>query len=398
MSTSAAPVASTYAPPVSSGARASRITSLDIARGIVMILMAIDHVRVYSGIPAGGPSPGVFFTRWVTHFCAPAFAFLAGTGAFLYGQKIGDRRELARFLTIRGAMLVVLELTLIRFAWNFNFNYTQFTLAGVIWMLGWCMIILAGLVRVTDSPKMIGWIGVGIVMLQQIFGAIPRALPEGTRAAIAPIYDFIYPTGVERESAISVLYVIVPWIGVMAAGYGFGALMRREREERDRLLVRLGLGMTAVFVVVASILAVKNGGEKAPPFYVRLLNQQKYPASQLFLFMTLGPMIAFIPVAERMKGAFSRMIATIGRVPLAYYMMHIPLIHVSALAINAMRTGAANESWYTSAPYAQVPPDQRWPLWLLYAVWAIDIAILYVLCSRYAKVKAERPRAWMRYL
>src|SRR6185436_5957819 len=145
----------------------SRIQSIDFVRGMVMILMAIDHVRVYSGVPPGGPSPGVFFTRWVTHFCAPAFVFLAGTSAFFNGRKLGDMRKLSRFLVTRGALLVVLELTLIKFFWTFGLDHKTFTLAGVIWMLGWCMILLGGMVRL--SPQVIGWIGVAIALGQQLF-------------------------------------------------------------------------------------------------------------------------------------------------------------------------------------------------------------------------------------
>src|SRR5277367_2855448 len=128
----------------------ARVPSIDILRGSVIVLMAIDHVRVYSGLPAGGPSAGIFFTRWVTHFCAPAFAFFAGSGAYLYGKKIGAP-ALARYLVGRGLLLVALELTAIRFAWTFNFDYRHFTLAGVIWMLGWSMMLLAGLVRLRAS-------------------------------------------------------------------------------------------------------------------------------------------------------------------------------------------------------------------------------------------------------
>src|SRR5882724_9827259 len=124
----------------------TRITSMDFVRGVVMILMAIDHVRVYSGLPAGGPTPGIFFTRWITHFCAPTFVFLAGTGAFLHGRKLGDKRTLARYLVTRGLLLVLLELTVIRLSWTFNLDYSHFILAGVIWMLGWCMVLLAGLI------------------------------------------------------------------------------------------------------------------------------------------------------------------------------------------------------------------------------------------------------------
>src|ERR1700755_100388 len=133
-------------------ARTGRIASIDIIRGAVMVLMAIDHARVYSGQPPGGPTPGLFFTRWITHFCAPAFVFLAGTAAFLHGQKLaarngmGSRGALARFLLLRGAVLVLLELTCLRLSWTFNFDYAHYILAGVIWMIGWCLILLAGLI------------------------------------------------------------------------------------------------------------------------------------------------------------------------------------------------------------------------------------------------------------
>src|SRR5688572_1930595 len=149
-----------------------RIQSVDILRGLVMVLMAIDHVRVYSGVPAGGPEAGVFFTRWITHFCAPGFAFLAGTSAFLYGIKIADQAKLARYLVTRGLMLVVLELTAIRFFWAFNVNYAEFVLAGVIWMLGWCMVLLAALTWL--RPKVVGIIGVTIILVQQLFGFVPN--------------------------------------------------------------------------------------------------------------------------------------------------------------------------------------------------------------------------------
>src|SRR6187551_973907 len=146
---------SEYAPSPTMGvtsdlrARAStarRVGSIHIVRGVVMVLMAIDHVRVYSGQPAGGPTPGIFFTRWITHFVAPAFVFLAGTSAYLYGQRVGDRKQLARFLVTRGLWLVLLELTVLRVAWTFNFDFAHYLLAGVIWMIGWCMVLMSAIV------------------------------------------------------------------------------------------------------------------------------------------------------------------------------------------------------------------------------------------------------------
>src|SRR5205823_3665321 len=144
----------------------TRIDSIDLVRGIAMILMALDHVRVYSGVPAGGPSPGVFFTRWITHFVAPAFVFLAGTSAYLHGLKLADRRALSKFLVTRGAWLVLLELTVIRVAWTFNVDFAHYMLAGVIWMIGCCMMLLAAAVYLPTIA--IGSIGVGIVALHNL--------------------------------------------------------------------------------------------------------------------------------------------------------------------------------------------------------------------------------------
>src|SRR5580765_4603376 len=214
---------------------AARITLLDFVRGVVMILMAIDHVRVYSGLPAGGPAPGIFFTRWVTHFCAPAFVFLAGTGAFLYGKKINSKKSLSWYLVTRGLFLVVLELTLIRFTWTFNFHYWDFVLAGVIWMLGWCMVMTAVLIWLPTWA--VGTIGLLMIIFQQVFAIIPNALPE----ALQRYYAFFYTSVTEGPSWINILYVLIPWIGVMAVGYAFGTIMTREPAQRRRMCIIIGL-------------------------------------------------------------------------------------------------------------------------------------------------------------
>ncbi len=375
-----------------------RVASLDIVRGAVMVLMAIDHVRVYSGIPAGGPTPGIFFTRWITHFCAPAFVFFAGTSAFLHGQKLGDTRLLARYLVTRGALLILLELTVIRASWTFGFDYSQFLLAGVIWMLGWCMILLAGLIRL--PARVVGYLGLAIIAFQNLFALPGRFLPEAGRV----IWEFIYPVGVEVKlgaagPAVAVLYVLVPWIGVMAAGYGFGLIVTREPAVRRRLCLRIGLGATALFLIVGSLIVFLNPpANGAPPAIIRLLNQQKYPASQLFLLMTLGPTIALLPLAERAKGRVAEVLATFGRVPMFYYLLHIPLIHATALVVWMLRDGTAHAGWFATAPYVSVPPASRWSLPLLYLVFAIDVAILYPACRWFARVKSRQPAGWIRYI
>ncbi len=376
----------------------ARVRSVDILRGAVMVLMAIDHVRVYSGLPAGGPDPGIFFTRWITHFCAPAFVFFAGAGAFLYGKKQGDSGALVRYLVTRGLLLVFLELTLIRFGWTFNLNYSEFVLAGVIWMLGWCMVLLALFVRL--RPVAVGIIGLSIIFLQQLFSLVPRILPDSLRASVGGFWEFMYSSGLEPWPWISILYVLVPWIGVMAAGYGFGAILLLEPEKRKRLCLRIGLSAIALFLVVASVLIFSGpASPDSPPFIFRLLSQQKYPASQLFLMMTLGPTIALIPLAEKARGRLAEVLIVFGRVPFFYYLLHIPLIHISALVVNFLRVSAVHQEWYVHAPFASVPGDSRWSLPLLYLVFVIDVVILYFACRWYVRYKVNHPEnKWLKYV
>src|SRR6185503_15718615 len=155
-----------------------------------MLLMAIDHVRVYSGQPAGGVTAGIFFTRWVTHFVAPAFAFFAGTSAFFHGRKLGDTRALSRYLVTRGLVLVLLELTVIRVSWTFNFDYAHYIIAGVIWMLGWCMVLMGIVVR--WRIRTIAIFGLVTIFLQQLVALTGRAMPEAVRDSIGWIWQFVY--------------------------------------------------------------------------------------------------------------------------------------------------------------------------------------------------------------
>jgi uncharacterized membrane protein len=404
MPTVSKPDAAVYAPPsASSMPLSNRLLSLDVMRGLVMVLMAIDHVRVFSGLPAGGPTPGIFFTRWITHFCAPAFVFLAGTGAFLHGRKLGDTRALARYLAVRGFVLVLLELTVIRLAWTFNFDYSHYILAGVIWMLGVCMILLAGLVRF--STKAIAIFGLVVIFAQQLVALPALAMSESVRGSIGWIWQFLYFGGEiqlgQGGPTISVLYSIVPWIGVMAAGYAFGAIMIRDAAERRRLCLRIGLSATALFVVVAGLIVMLRPAQPDDgPALFRFLNQQKYPASQLFLLMTLGPTIALLPFAERARGPVGNLLATFGRVPMFYYLLHIPVIHTLALVVSLIRTGSITPWLFGNHPMQ--PPDQppgyMWSLGRLYLVFVVALVILYFPCRWYASEKARRKDSWLQYI
>jgi uncharacterized membrane protein len=386
-----------------------RIQSLDIARGIIMVLMAIDHVRVYSGVPPGGPTFGVFFTRWVTNFSAPGFVFLAGTGAFLYGKRHGSTGTLARFLAIRGVWLIFLELTVLRLAWTFNVDWPHYMLAGVIWMLGWCMLLLSVLV----------WLPVGVtavIGLAMIAGhdlldpLVPAIRPELAHDALGWLWKILYFGGGIAGTPLIVLYSLVPWIGVMAAGYAFGTVMTLEPARRDRLCHQIGGAAIAAFLLLRGFdlygdprpwaqVAADSGGP-APPALLRFLNTNKYPASLLFLLMTLGPIIVALPWLERARGAAMRALDVFGRVPLFFYLLHIPLIHALALIVSFVREGTVNAWLFTNHPMASPwPPDgYPWSLPLLYLVWVIAIVLLYLPCRWYANYKATHREAWLSYL
>jgi uncharacterized membrane protein len=389
-------------------AMSSRITSIDVVRGLVMVLMAIDHVRVYSGQPAGGPTAGIFFTRWITHFVAPAFVFFAGTGAFLHGSKLGNRGALARFLASRGLWLVVLELTALRFAWTFNFDYAHYSLAGVIWMLGWCMVLMAGIIYLPMWA--IATFGIVTIIAHPILYPVAGAInaPEGS--VLDALFKVLYlgeGFSIGKDGPpLLVLFVIVPWIGVMAAGYAFGPVMRWPPERRRAFCLRLGTGALVLFVALRSLDGFGDPRHwhdmmgKGWPGLLAFLNTSKYPASLLFLLMTLGPTIALLPLVEGATGRLTRILETFGRVPLFYYVLHIPLIHLAAMAVSLIRTGAVNPWLFANHPLnpGPAPAGYMWSLPLLYLVWAIVVVLLYFPCRWYAEVKARRKSVWLSYL
>jgi len=381
-----------------------RIRSIDIARGIIMVLMAIDHVRVYSGVPPGGPTAGVFFTRWITNFSAPGFVFLAGTGAYLFGVRHGSTRELSRFLWTRGLWLILLELTVLRLAWTFNFDYAHYVLAGVIWMLGWCMIVLAALVWL--PLRAIGAIGIAMIACHNLMDPYVPQIEQGLEhAPMAWLWQILYFGGEINGTPLVVLYVLVPWIGVMAAGYAFGALMRLEPARRDRMCYQIGGAAILLFLVLRGLDGYGDPRhwttlQQPPSAVLRFLNTNKYPASLLFLLMTIGPIIASLPLLERARGAVANVLDVFGRVPLFFYLLHIPLIHALALVVSAIREGAVNPWLFANHPMSNPPPPEgyTWSLPLLYLVWAIAIALLYPACRWYARVKATNRSAWLSYL
>lgn len=376
------PVTSTPSSPAT-----RRIFSIDVARGVAMILMAIDHVRVYAGVPAGGPRPGVFFTRWITNFVAPAFAFLSGTSAYLLGRKLGSTRALSRYLLTRGLILVLLELTVIRVAWTFNFRFGEYLLAGVIWMLGWCMVLMAALVWLPVVA--IGAFGVAVIFLHNVMDFVAPQSDAIAQSTLGWLWQILYYGGPiqlgTHGPTLAVLYSIVPWIGVMAAGYAFGAIMTIEQERRDRICVMLGVAAIALFFILRALDVYgdpRHWHVTIPtpmPTFFRFINTSKYPASLQFLLMTLGPMFLLLPLFERARGNFGEIVATFGRVPMFYYLLHIPTIHLAAVVVSLIREGRVNHWLFENHPMMSPPPPPgyTWSLLLLYAVFALVVTALY---------------------
>jgi uncharacterized membrane protein len=396
----------------------SRVESVDLIRGAVMILMAIDHVRVFSGVPAGGPNPAVFFTRWVTHFCAPAFIFLAGASIFFYSRKKSD---VSRFLLMRGVWLIFLELTFLRVAWTFNFDFRHYEMAGVIWVIGCSMILMAGLVKLPTA--MVGSIGVLIIAAHNLMDARMSQLLDGMdtnrlsglSSGLWKIFYVGFFAGPIQFGAdgpnLIVLYSILPWIGVMAAGYGFGRILIMEPARRRRLCLAIGLSAIALFLVLRGFnlygdprpwhaASQMQNGRAPMPAFLSFLNTTKYPASLDFLLMTLGPIITLIPVLEGLHGGLVRRITVFGRVPFFYYMLHIPLIHALALLVSKIRLGAVSPWLFANHPMGnpEPPPGYIWSLPLLYLVWGIAIVLLYFACRWFAELKATRSDWWLKYL
>ncbi len=395
--------------PSGSATQRERIKSIDIVRGAVMVLMALDHVRVFSAVPAGGPTPALFLTRWVTNFCAPIFFFLAGTGAYLYARTVGDRGVVARWLAVRGAWLVLLELTVLRLAWTFNVDYAHYVLAGVIWSLGLSMIVLAALVFLPVPA--IATLGVGTIVLHDAARALlVRTFPQLVNGG-APWYAALLYFGGPIQlggadgATLFVLYSLFSWVGLMAAGYAFGVVFTLEPARRRRLLIGLGAGAIVAFLVLRGLDLYGDprpwsGATNGPSAWMRFLATSKYPASLLFILMTLGPMFLVMPMLERAHGSVSNILAVFGRVPLFFYLLHIPLIHAVAMLVSVMR-GDGGISWLIGNHPVMIgpaPDGYRWSLPLLYAVTMACVALLYLPCRWFAVRRAARPESWMRYL
>ena len=404
--TSAIPAADRPAPLDVVGAR-PRVESVDVVRGIIMIIMALDHVRDFFGSLAVNPTDlatttaPLFFTRWITHICAPVFFLLTGTGAYL-GLRRRTRAELSRFLLTRGLWLIVLEIVVVRFVMQFNFDY-RVTVLTVLWALGWSMVVLSALVYL--PVRVVTAIGVVMIATHNLLDPITAA----ALGPLGPLWSILHAPGIilpGPDHLVLVAYPLVPWIGVAAVGYGLGVIYDWDSGRRRALLVRLGLGLTVAFVVLRTMNVygdpVPWSAQKSPLFTVlSFLNTNKYPPSLLFLLMTLGPALLLLRWVDGRTPAFLRPAHVIGKVPLFYFIVHFFVIHVLAVIVCYVRYGDASPM-FESPTLGQFPITQPpgWPssLPIVYLIWIGVVVAMYPLCRWFAGVKQRRSERWLSYL
>ena len=378
-----------------------RLVSVDRVRGLVMVLMALDHVRWFFTDEAYSPTdlqhthPALFFTRWATHFCAPAFVFLAGAGAFLFTTRGTGRPALVRFLLARGLWLVLLELTLVHWAWTFRLNFQGIHL-GVLWAIGWSMVALAGLVYL---PRLL----MAILALVLIGG---HDLADGLnlddfRDSGGGLSGMGWLVSFLHIPHAPVLYPLIPWVGVMMAGYAFGPLLLVQDKARRRALAAGGITLVAAFIALR---ASNVYGDPRPwslqpdPVFsvLSFLNTGKYPPSLLYLLMTLGPILLALAWSPEKAGPVSRFLVVFGRAPLFFYLAHLYLIHGLVLLVAAVQ---GREVAAFLASFSRFPDAWGFGLPAVYGFWLAVILILYLPCRNLARIKARhRGRGWTGYI
>jgi uncharacterized membrane protein len=386
-------------------AKPARIESIDLLRGIVMILMALDHVRDYFHFSAYQYDPlnldrttaPIFLTRWITHFCAPIFMLLAGVSAHLYGLK-RSKGELSRFLFTRGLWLIFLELFIVTVEWTFNplFN---FYILQVIWAFGVSMIVMAGLIRL----PLWAVASIGVVLLAGHNTLDGIHVPgDGARAIL---WSFLHDQRFFAHFAMG--YPIIPWIGIMALGYALGAWYAPgvDPARRRRNLLYTGFGALIAFVVIRWTNVYGDphvwSVQKSPLFtLLSFINVTKYPPSLLYVLLTLGPALIFLAVSERPVGAFGQKILIFGRVPLFYYLVHIFVVHALAV-VGALIAGfpwtdmTMIRTWVTNNASLR---GYGFNLVTVYIIWIGVVLALYPLCRWYDAYKRGHKQWWLSYL
>ena len=380
-----------------------RITSIDLLRGVVIILMTLDHVRMYFAEGSWYANPTdlntttalLFFTRWITHFCAPVFIFLAGTSAFLYGSRLQNTRQLSRYLFTRGVWLIFVELVIVNFGWSFDIALS-FHILQVIWAIGLSMVILAGLVYLPNWAILV--IGIVLVAGHNLLDAIQvsgTTVPALIWYVLHQEEFFVFAP----NSIVYFHYPLIPLVGLMALGYVLGTLYLPEfgAKKRRQWLLWGGAAAILLFLILRgfNLYGEPNPWSPQPTLVssiLSFLNTTKYPTSLQFLLMTIGPALVSLALTERIKNRITEIILTFGRVSFFFYIVHIYIIHI--LALVALVISGRNWSEYilTAEAYlSESLADFGFDLVVVYLVWALVILLMYPLSGWYRVFKKNHP-------
>jgi len=445
MSTDYSPQPSTHEiiPPVVGNARAghfnhqrTRIDSIDLLRGIVMVIMMLDHTRdfVHRDVLQGfdptdlsRTNVALFFTRWITHFCAPVFVFLAGTGTYLQLIRGKSKSDLSRFLITRGFWLILLEFTVVRISVVFNVDYGFLGVMQVIWVIGVSMIILAALIHL--PLRVVAAFGIGMIALHNLLDRYK--VPGGWQGPDSPVPSYwaklyfilhqpfeAFPVVGFPSPVAAVIYPLIPWVGVMAAGYAFGALYQLDARRRRRILLIMGSVATALFIILRVINLYGDpshwASQSSAVFTVlSFVNTTKYPPSLLFLLMTLGPAMFALawfesnqnasaepePGRQPLVGEIRKAFITFGGVPLFFYLLQWPTAHFISVLVH-LAAGKPIKWMFSSQNGFPGPPapGSGFNLAVVYGSWIVGIILLYPLGKWFAGVKRRRKNWWLSYL
>ncbi len=392
-------------------AQAPRLISVDLLRGLVMVLMALDHTRdFFTNIPFTPEDLShtygtLFVTRFITHFCAPVFSLLAGTGAYLAVSRGKTVQEVSRFFWTRGLWLVFLEFTVIGFAWTF---YIPWGFAAVIWALGFSMIAMALLVRLP-----IRWIAIFGVVMVASHNLLDHFRPEsfGKFSGLWMVLHSPGPISITQNLSVLIFYPLIPWVGVMACGYALGALL--QRPDRRQVLLRLGAGLLLIFLVLRGFNLYGNGtagyGFSVGPWKaqsnfsltaISFFNAQKYPPSLDYLLVTLGPALMLLGLLDRVKAqsTLAKIFLVYGRVPMFYYVLHLYLIHLMAILAGLAFHQPVAWLWHGGITLP-VQPGYGHGLVFIYLMWITVVALLYLPCRWFMEFKQRhRDWSWLSYV
>ena len=376
-----------------------RLDHVDLLRGLVMVIMVLDHVRGFLTNVTFDPTDmartnlALFGTRWITHFCAPVFVLLAGASAWMAGTR-RTRGELTRLLLTRGLWLVLLEVTVISFGWYFSFHWTEGARAQVIWAIGASMMVLAGLVRL-PRPAIAG-VGLLLVAGHNLLDGIS----PGSLGAWAPLWMMLHVRGQLGVVPVDLVYPLLPWIGVMALGFAAGPAIFSRDPATSRRVAWAGVALTVGFVALRGLDGygdllprLENGG--AAVVAMSFLNTTKYPPSLDYVLMTLGPALVALHLLRRARGPLAGALVTFGRVPFLFYVAHLYLVHAIAVAAGVAQ-GYPVSSMLVY--HGHTPAGFGFGLPVIYLVWILVVAALYPLCRRYAELKGRSRAWWLSYL